>query len=305
MATTVTQPAESNLDALPAFDLAAPDITFESNQRLAALRATGPACRVEPIGALGLLRWDDCDHVLRDATTFSAAFGRSKPVPGAEAETTFDVLLRQDPPEHTRVRGLVGQAFTPQRVAAMEPHTRELVRNLIGDIMAHGDQCEFLHAFALPLPSHVMSGLLGVDPSMMDTFQHWADSVFAGPPLAWQIKDTTQRDKRLAEIAQDARDMEAYLKDLIDRVRKTPAQTVTSYMVHAEQEGQKLTERELLTVLKELVIAGNDITTMSIGLTIYNLATHPDQMRLLADEPSRAANAYEELLRFQGPVVAL
>ena len=305
MSTTVTQPEATSFNALPVFDLAAPDITFESNQRLAALRAKGPVCRVEPIGALGLLTWEDCDHVLRDATTFSAAFGRSKPVPGAEAETTFDVLLRQDPPEHTRVRGLVGQAFTPQRVAAMEPHTRELVRGLLDDIMKRGDQCEFQHDFALPLPSHVMSGLLGVDPSMMDTFQRWANSVFAGPPLAWQIKDKAERDKRLAEIAQDARDMEAYLRDLVEQVRTTPTQTLTSYVVHAQQDGQKLSDREVLTLLKLFVIAGNDITTMSIGLTIYNLATHPDQMRLLADDPSLAANAYEELLRFQGPVVSL
>jgi cytochrome P450/ferredoxin-NADP reductase len=305
MSTTVTQPKATSLKGLPVFDLSAPDITLESNQRLAALRSAGPVCRVEPIGALGLLRWDDCDRVLRDATTFSAAFARSKPVPGAEAETTFDVLLRQDPPEHTRVRGLVQQAFTPQRVAAMEPHTRELVRGLLDDIMARGDTCEFQHDFALPLPSHVMSGLLGVNPSMMDTFQHWANSVFAGPPLAWQIKDTAKRDKRLAEIAQDARDMDAYLKDLVASVRKTPTQTLTSYVVHAEQDGQKLSDREVLTLLKLFVIAGNDITTMSIGLTIQCLATHPDQMRLLADDPSLAANAYEELLRFQGPVVTL
>src|SRR5215471_13921693 len=196
MSTTFARPAMTGFSALPVLDLAATDITFEGNSRLATLRKSGAVCRVEPIGALGLLRWDDCDHVLRDATTFSAAFGRSKPVPGAEAETTFDVLLRQDPPEHTRVRGLVGQAFTPQRVAAMEPHTRELVRGLLDDIMKRGDQCEFQHEFALPLPSHVMSGLLGVDPSMMDTFQRWANSVFAGPPLAWQIKDEVERNKR-------------------------------------------------------------------------------------------------------------
>jgi hypothetical protein len=97
MSTTLTQPRATSFDALAVFDLAAPDITFESNQRLAALCAMGSVCRVEPIGALGLLTWEDCDHVLRDASTFSAAFGRSKPVPGAEAETTFDVLLRQDP----------------------------------------------------------------------------------------------------------------------------------------------------------------------------------------------------------------
>jgi cytochrome P450/ferredoxin-NADP reductase len=305
MSTTLTQPVTTGFDALPVLDLEAPDVTMESNRRLAVLRALGPLCQVQPIGALGLLRWDDCDRVLRDATTFSAAFGRNKPVPGAEAETTFDVLLRQDPPEHTRVRGLAQQAFTPQRVAAMEPHTRELVRGLLDDIMARGDWCEFQHDFALPLPSRVMSGLLGIDPSMMDTFQHWANSVFAGPPVAWQIRDTAARDKRLADIAQDARDMEAYLREVVAATRKSPTQTVTSYIVQAQAGDERLTDREVLTLLKLLVIAGNDITTMSIGLTIHCLATHADQMRLLADDPSLAANAYEEALRFQGPVITL
>jgi cytochrome P450/ferredoxin-NADP reductase len=305
MSTPVALPITTAFDTLPILDLAAADITSEGNRRLATLRAAGALCQVQPIGALGLLRWADCDRVLRDATTFSAAFARSKPVPGAEAETTFDVLLRQDPPEHTRVRGLVQQAFTPQRVAAMEPHTREIVRGLLDEIMARGDRCEFQHDFALPLPSHVMSGLLGVDPSMMDTFQHWANSVFAGPPLAWQIRDSSERDRRLAAIAQDAHDMEAYLKELVAETRNSPTRTLTSYVIQAQQGGQSLSEREILTLMKLFVIAGNDITTMSIGLTIHCLATHPDQMRLLSDNPSLAANAYEEVLRFQGPVMAL
>src|ERR1700704_2341933 len=164
MVATLSESMTPGFDMLPVLDLAAPGITIDGNRRLATLRAAGPACQGQPIGALVLLRWADCDRVLRDAQSFSAQFARSKPVPGAEAETTFDVLLRQDPPEHTRVRGLVQQAFTPQRVAAMEPHTRELTRGLLDDIMARGDRCEFVHDFALPLPSHVMSGLLGVDP---------------------------------------------------------------------------------------------------------------------------------------------
>jgi ferredoxin-NADP reductase len=140
---------------------------------------------------------------------------------------------------------------------------------------------------------------------MMDTFQHWANSVFAGPPLAWQIQDPAARDKRLAEIARDAHDMENYLKGRVEEARKALQQNLVSYVVHAQSEGQSLTEREILTLLKLFVIAGNDITTMSIGLTIDTLATHRDQMQLLAQDPSLAANAYEECLRFRGPVITL
>jgi cytochrome P450 len=188
VATGATNPVPDGFDALPVLDLTSPNFTREGNRLLAELRAKGPVCRVEPSGALGFLRWADCDAILRDFRTFSAAFQRSEPVPGAEEETKIDTLLREDPPKHTRVRALMQQAFTPERVAAMEPHTREITRKLIDDILAKGTECEFVHQFALPLPSTVMSGLLGVDASMMETFARWASSMMGGS-TAHAIKD--------------------------------------------------------------------------------------------------------------------
>jgi cytochrome P450/ferredoxin-NADP reductase len=305
MVTTAGQTTASSFDALPVLDLAAPDILGEGNHRLAALRATGPLCWVQPFGALGLLRWTDCDRALRDPRTFSSAFDRSRPVPGAEAETTFDTLLWQDPPEHTRVRRLVQQAFTPERVEAMEPHTRDVARSLLDKIMARGNECEFHRDFAMPLPSYVMSGLLGVDTAMMDTFNHWAYSTFHGPRLAWEVKDPSERDKRLAEIARDAHDMEAYLRERVQYARTSPKPNLITYVVRAQEGTEGLAEREVLTLLKLFVIAGNDITTAALGLTAYCLATHPDQMQLLAHDLSLAANTFEETLRFLGPVMTV
>src|SRR5262245_60922778 len=108
----VTAPPGSfpaGFDRLPVLDLSIPDFTNESNRILKELRARGPLCRVEPVGYLGLLRWSDCDAVLRDFRSFSAAFPLGKPIPGAEAETTLTTLIREDPPKHTRVRSLVQQ----------------------------------------------------------------------------------------------------------------------------------------------------------------------------------------------------
>jgi len=108
-------------------------------------------CRVEPTGAVGLLRWVDCDAVLRDYKRFSAAFERPS-VPGAEEETNINTLLREDPPKHTRVRALMQQAFTPPRVAAMEPHTMEITRKLIDDIVSRGTGCDFSMTSRCPCP---------------------------------------------------------------------------------------------------------------------------------------------------------
>ncbi|MCU1548698.1 MAG: cytochrome, partial [Arthrobacter sp.] len=294
-------PAE--FDSLPVLDTSDPNLTVEGNSILAELRARGPVCRVEPIGAVGLLRWVDCDAVLRDYKTFSAAFQRPS-VPGAEEETTINTLLREDPPKHTRVRVLMQQAFTPARVAAMEPHTREITRKLIDDIMSRGTGCDFLHEFALPLPSTVMSGLLGVDPSMTETFARWAASMMS-IDTAIAIKDDTARQKRYEEMARDAKDMEAYLKERIEERRIAPQQDLITYLIQASAGGDRLTEREALTLMKLAVIAGNDLTTQAIALTFNSLLDHPDQMELLANDLSLAGNAFEEGLRFNGPVVTL
>src|SRR5215813_3859476 len=292
----VNNPVPAGFDALPVLDLSNPNFTVEGNRLLAELRARGPVCRVEPRGHLGFLRWAECDAILRDFKTFSVQFEHSPPVPGAGPEMNLDTLLREDPPKHTRVRGLMQQAFTPARVAAMEPHTRDLTRKLIDDIMAGGATCEFLHQFTLPLPSTVMSGLLGVDPSMRETFARWAGSMLLGPVTAHAIKDEAARQKRYQEIVRDAKDMEAYLLERLEEHRKSPQQDLMTYLLQAAEGGDRLTEREVLTLCKLAVIAGNDLTTQAITLTLN---------RLLADDLSLAANAFEEGLRFNGPVVGL
>jgi cytochrome P450/ferredoxin-NADP reductase len=299
-----SNPLPAGFDALPVLDLSDPNFTREGNRLLAELRAKGPVCRVEPLGMLGFLRWADCDGILRDFRTFSAAFQRSQPVPGADEETKIDTLLREDPPKHTRVRALMQQAFTPDRVNAMEPHTREITRKLIDDILAHGNECEFVHQFTLPLPSTVMSGLLGVDASMTETFARWAKSMMGGN-TAHDIKDEAARQKRYEEIARDAKDMEAYLKGKMDERRKSPGQDLVTYLLQAAEGGDKLTDREVLTLMKLAIIAGNDLTTQALALTLDCLLENPEQMRLVANDLSLAANAFEEALRFNGPVVSL
>jgi cytochrome P450 len=301
---SLNHPVPAGFDALPVLDLRNPNFAIEGNRILAELRAKGPVCRVEPLGFLGFLRWADCDSILRDFKTFSVEFEHGEPVPGAEEETKIDTLLREDPPKHTRVRTLMQQAFTPQRVAAMEPHTRDIAHKLIDGIMADGNECDFLHQFTLPLPSTVMSGLLGVDSSMTETFARWANSMMGGN-AAHAIKDEAVRQKRYQEIARDAKDMEAFLKERIEERRKSPQQDLITYLIQAAEGGDRLTEREALILMKLCVIAGNDLTTQALALTLDCLLEHPDQMRLLANDLSLAANAFEESLRFNGPIITL
>lgn len=294
----------TGFDSFPVLNLKDEEFRKDVNGYLRELRKKSIVCRIEPLGVTGVLKWNDCDTVLRDFKTFSAEFERSCPIPGAEQETKIDTLLREDPPKHTRVRALMQQAFTPQRVAAMEPHTREITRRLIEKIFEQGNECEFVHQFGLPLPSTVMSGLLGVDESMMESFKQWADSMM-GASTAHAITDETLRKKRYEEIARDAKDMEAYLKEKMEQRKKEPQHDLMSYLIQSSEGGDKLTEREVLTLCKLAVIAGNDLTTKAIVNSLDCLIKHPDQMKMVANDLSLAGNAFEEGLRFNGPVIFL
>jgi cytochrome P450/ferredoxin-NADP reductase len=293
-------PVPSGFDKLPVLDLRAPDFITESNRMLKELRAQGPLCRVEPLGYLGLLRWADCDAVLRDFRSFSAAFPLGRPIPGAEEETTLTTMIREDPPKHTRVRSLVQQAFTPERVAAMEPHVLGVARRMIDQIMARGDRCDFVRDFTLPFPSTVLSELLGVDPSMVETFKRWAESTL-GQNTAHEIQDEAERLRRFAEIARDVKEFEAYVKVQIEERRRSPGQDMITHLVQAAESGEKLTMEEVLKLTRLFIVAGNHTTTQAMGMMMHLLITHPEQMRLLSEDLSLVAGAFEESLRYLCP----
>jgi cytochrome P450/ferredoxin-NADP reductase len=297
MAPDSTNPVPVGFDRLPVLDLRAPNFISESNRMLKELRAQGPLCRVEPVGHLGLLRWSDCDAVLRDFRSFSAAFPLGKPIPGAEAETTLTTMIREDPPKHTRVRSLVQQAFTPERVKAMEPHILGVARGMIDQIMARGNQCDFVRDFTLPFPSTVLSELLGIDPSMVETFKRWAESTL-GQNTAHEIQDEAARQQRFAEIARDAKEFEAYVKVQIEERRRAPGQDMITHLVQAAEGGDRLTMEEVVKLTRLFIVAGNHTTTQAMGLTLHLLMSHPEQMRILGDDLSLAANAFEESIRY-------
>ena len=293
-------PVPDGFDRLPLLDLRAPDFIAESNRMLKELRAQGPLCRVEPLGYVGLLRWSDCDAVLRDFRTFSAAFPLGRPIPGAEEETTLTTMIREDPPKHTRVRSLVQQAFTPERVAAMEPHVLGVARRMIDQIMARGDSCDFVRDFTLPFPSTVLSELLGIDPSMVETFKRWAESTL-GQNSAHEIRDEAEKLRRFAEIARDVKDFEAYVKVQIEERRRSPGQDMITHLVQAAESGEKLTMEEVLKLTRLFIVAGNHTTTQAMGMMMHLLISHPEQMRLLSNDLSLVANAFEESLRYLCP----
>lgn len=218
-------------------------------------------------------------------------------------------MLGLDDPEHKRLRLLVSAAFTPRAVDKWRPVVHQVAAELLDeveggdtsdhhDLPDHYDDGEFdlVQALAAPLPAIAIARLLGVDPTKQADFKKWSeDSVEAGfNPLA------TDEQKARAGRAQEALD-ECFRAE-IDKRRAHPADDLIGKMVLAQEEGDRLSEREIVTMCDLLLIAGNVTTSDLIGNGVRALLESPGQLQLLQARPELLPNAIEEMLRYDPPV---
>lgn len=269
----------------------------------ARLRAEDPV-HESPFGVLVLSRYADCIAILRDprvssdmrnSTTYQQAVAENliqtdQQVIGAEP------FLFLDPPDHTRLRGLVSKAFTPRVVERLRPRIETLVRELL-DRVAERGSFEVIEDLAYPLPVNVICELLGVPLEDHLLFRAWShdaarslDPVEALPPEVLEARTRTVRAFR------------DYFDELIERRRNDPSDDLLSALIAAEEAGDKLNKEELLATCILLLIAGHETTVNLIGNGMLALLRHPDQLALLRSDPTLAPSAVEEVLRFDAPV---
>jgi hypothetical protein len=204
-------------------------------------------------------------------------------------------MLFQDPPPHTRLRALVSKAFTPRAVEQLAPRMRQIVDDLLGAV-AGRDRFDLIEAFAGPLPVIVIAEMLGIDPARRRDFKRWSDGqALSLSPLL------TQAER--AAIAQSEAELEAYLRDALTERRGGPRDDLISAMIAAEEAGDRLTDGEIVTMCMLLLTAGNVTTTDLIGNGVWLLLRHPEQLRMLRDDPALISNTIEEILRVESPVV--
>lgn len=208
------------------------------------------------------------------------------------------VLLFIDPPDHTRLRGLVSKAFTPKVVAQLRPRIEQIVDERLDAVMARGDsRMDVVTDLAYPLPVLIICELLGVPAEEHTTFQSWsrelATSIDPDPLIAPE-----QRER--ISVAGNA--FLEYFGELIERRRREPGDDLLSALVAAEEGGDRLSHDELLGTGLFLLIAGHETTVNLIGNGTLALLRHPAELARLRDDPSLDRNAVEELLRFDSPV---
>ncbi len=254
-----------------------------------------------PLGFWVATRHDDIALVLRDRRFGKDYVARMTQRRGPEIfdELCFQTLSRQmlvlDPPDHTRLRGLVVKAFTARRVEAMTDRIQQLVDRLI-DAVAERGEMDVIRDFAHPLPTNVICDMLGIPEA--DRAQFVETSRVSGRV----IDPTPMSAKELAEANEGNRFLIDYFERLFELRRREPGDDLTTQLVQVEDEGSRLSDEELVANVILLFAAGHETTVNLIGNGLLALHRNPDQLRKLIADPGLMPNAVEELLRYDSSV---
>ena len=209
-----------------------------------------------------------------------------------------NTLLTADPPDHTRFRKLVNLAFSMKRVDALEAHMRGIVTGLIDRFIGDG-HCEFVRQFAMPLPVQMIAEQIGIDRTDFATVKRWSDA------FADRLGGMISKEREL-ECAADVVEFQHALKAKIDARRASPTDDLLSDLVNAQVDGERpLDDAELLSIIQQLMVAGNETTTSSLAGGLVQLIRNPDQADKVRANPSLVRNLVEEVLRTESPTAGL
>ena len=293
-------------DALLFELLATPEGRADPYPRYAQLRENWPvhwlALDASESGAWVLTRFDHCQAVLRhprvgkDFAAMQRRWGLSDNELVAQQAFSSDrpSMLFSDPPDHTRLRGLVSKAFTPRTVEALRPHILRLADELLDDLGGEAE-VDVMAALAFPLPVTVIGEMLGVPRPDRPQFQHLVRAAAAALEPFVSPEAITAANQATLE-------MEDYFRHLVAERRAALGDDLLSLLIAAEDDGDKLTTSELLSTAILLFAAGFETTTNLIGNGLLALLRHPDQLERLRHDPSLLPSAVEELLRYDSPV---
>jgi cytochrome P450 len=288
-----------------------PNLAFFRANRHAAyarLRAEAPAFWSERMRGWVITRYDDVVAILLDTEQFSAVnsigiepFDSFLPEVRAVLDQgfpRFPGIIEMDPPAHTMYRGLVNLAFTPRRVAALEPRIREIANELIDGFEARG-RADFVKVFGDPLPIRVIGEILGVPVEDMDEVQRLSDSfrtLEAGTISALPVEEQIETARLFVAF-------QRYVAEMIDAHRASPRDDLISVIADTRLGDERpLSQDELVSTVIHLLFAGQETTTRLLASTVYFLLHDRSLWQELVEHPDLAQNAIEEGLRIDPPV---
>ena len=290
---------------MTAYDPRRPDVLADPYPAFERLREEDPVHWSEVLGGWVLTRYADVRAALAEprlsADRITPFLARRAPT----VSEAVEALLRRvglwvvftDPPVHTRLRGILGRVFTGRVVELRRARVAALVDALL-DRAAEVGEIDLIRDFAYPLPIAVIGDLLGVPPEDHERLKGWSDELatFVGSALA-----TADRHER---AARGVGEMHAYFERLVARRRAAPADDLVTALVAAQERGEPLSREELVASCVLLLFAGHETTTHHIANGLRALLQFPEELRALRENPTLAAAAVEELLRYDGPIGA-
>jgi len=302
MATMETEPTREELDAVLASIFLTAEGKADPYPSYATIREATPLHR-STFGFMIATRYNDCQKILRDNrcgrgqnTLDASAFGLTAEEFDARFPRRGEInesMLGLDPPDHTRLRGLVSKAFTPRTVESLKPRIAQLANDLLEPLEGEVD---VIPAIALKLPITVIGEMLGVPRD---------DHAALLPHVKVLIRSLLTLEANLdefTEIYAASNVIGDYFRDLAATKRVAPTDDLLTELVHAEDAGDRLTESELIATVILLFVAGYETTTNLIGNGLHALVLHPDQLQTLRDDRTLIRPAIEEMLRFDSPV---
>ncbi|MBV8883505.1 MAG: cytochrome P450 [Chroococcidiopsidaceae cyanobacterium CP_BM_RX_35] len=215
----------------------------------------------------------------------------------AQGWPQINTLLTADPPEHERFRALVNKAFTSSRINKMHDLIQQTVDELI-DSFAEKSKCEFVSEFAVPLPIKVIAQQLGVPQAALSKFKQWSDAFIA------RLGHMLSREQEI-QCAKDIVAFQHYFRGVIESRQKQPQDDLITDLVQAKVAGERsLDMAELLSIIQQILVAGNETITSALAAGMLLLAKNPQQMKLLQID-SQLQNFVEEVLRMENPTAGM
>jgi cholest-4-en-3-one 26-monooxygenase len=235
----------------------------------------------------GITRYEDVVALSRDTATWRNSGGIRPDSPAMQ------YMIDMDDPDHRKRRGLVNKGFTPRRVQEREARIREIAVDLVERAKARG-RFDFVHDVAAWLPLVVIGDMLGVEPADHARLLAWSEAMILGTGA------TTLA--RMQDAAQAFEEYVAYQRRVIADRRARPRDDLVSILVHAEIDGERLDDEELVMEALLILIGGDETTRHVLSGGMYQLLLHPEQRATLARAPARIPTAVEEMLRWVSPI---
>jgi len=269
------------------------------------LRDEAPVYKDPLTGNYVLTRYEDIRRAVLNTKALSNKTGLGQTRDSAAKAATdaiydergwrpMDTLVSNDPPSHRFYRSLVDKTFSPAKINELEPGINRIIHGLI-DRFIDKPEVEFLSEFAIKLPMTVIAEQLGVAKEDMDRFKIWSD-------VSVESQDPTMTYEREIEVVTILTEMQQYMAATIERLRQEPDGMLLSRLIETDVDGRKLDMRELMSILQQLLVAGNETTTTTLAGGLKLMIDNPDLVRQLRDEPGAMRSFVEETLRVMTPI---